>query len=167
MNTNVEKEVTAEMHTDYIKEDAEFFRLGLLSGYIKADEVITWADSIIAQDETPVYEILEVSTATGFDDLIVKLSRVAGQYEWDRVLRRFFYVLHTTLSQNHEYATRIAHVLYNAMLEHEQKFLPDIQHSIYYFDDGFDLADSGVYGNRESLTQELLDFLFEQSKEQI
>ena len=148
-----------------IKEDAEFFKLGLLAGYVTPQEVIQWADTLIAQQDKPSGEILDISIATSPDDLVVKLRKIEGAYDWSRVVQRFFNIVYDALQQDHSRAASIARDLYHLMHACEQEFSPDIQHAIYYFDDGFDLANQRIYGNSQQLTQELLDFLQRQIRE--
>lgn len=44
------------------KDIAEVYRLGLTIGLFTVDEVVSWADSIIAVDDNPEFALIEVST---------------------------------------------------------------------------------------------------------
>lgn len=144
---------------DAIKEDAEFYRLGCITQYISQQQVIAWADRIIAQSDRPSSEIIDVSIASGMNDLIAKLARVQGEYDWNRVLQRFFRLLYDVLCHAPDQAETVAHTLYALMFECQHELSSTIEQAIYYFDDGFDLANQKICGDIQGLTNELLAFL--------
>ena len=146
-----------------LKEDSEMYRLWLLTGYAKIEDVIKWADEIIEKLDSPPHEIIEVSLASGIPDIISKLQEVKGEFDFNKVFKRFLGMLYQHLSANSSDAKHIAHWLYNFMFECKHELPSEIEEYIYYFDDGFDLAVLGYYENLEDLTKEFKEFLFKHS----
>jgi hypothetical protein len=107
--------------SEKIKEDAEFLRLGCLAGYIGYAQVIKWADNIIAQSAQPSYSIIEIATAKGRDDLLAKLEQLEGEYDQNRVLKRFFWLLYQRLSEDKNRAQEITNRLYEFMLQYQDE----------------------------------------------
>lgn len=142
-----------------IKEDAELLLLGLTTGYATVEEVIDWADKVITDYDSPPIEVLEISALEGVDDTIVKLRKMKGEYDWSVVFARFLGLLHRKLLEDRTKARQMVNRLYLLMIEYREKLPEEIEHSIYYFDDGYDLASNGVYGDINDLTDEFLDFL--------
>ena len=64
-----------------VKEQSEVYRLGLLIGYFKINEVIHWADSIILIEDYPDVGVVDVSLAggKGVNEVISQLDNVKGK----------------------------------------------------------------------------------------
>ena len=153
MDTNRQKE----------KEDAEVLRLGLITGCVNLSDVTKWADEIIAKCDDSPMEIIDVAMSKEANDLITKLQKIRGIYDWNRVLRRFFRLLYDSLLEHPEGARTMAHQLYVLMMHCEIELPSDLQTQIHYFDDGFELAVRGIYGDVVDLTRQLNDFLLRNS----
>ncbi len=55
---------------DRIKEDAEFYRIGLASGYVNLEGVKKWADKLIEQNDNTSDEIIEISLSSEINAII-------------------------------------------------------------------------------------------------
>jgi len=68
-----------------IKEQAETYRLGLLIGYFKVEDVIHWSDSTILNEDIPDIGVINVSYAEskGINEVIATLENVKGKIDTD------------------------------------------------------------------------------------
>lgn len=147
------------MNTEVIKEEAELYRLLLITGFAKCEEVVAWADKIIETTENPPDQVIEISITTKINDIISMLGQIKGDYDFNAIFKKFLGTLFERLSLDSAVAAKLAHKLYVFMFECEHELPPEIEKMIYYFDDGFDLAVQGVYGNVNDLTSEFKAFL--------
>src|SRR5687767_4871764 len=72
-----------------VKEQAEALRLGLLAGYVTPDEVVAWADGLIAAGGVPEPELIAVSLGGGkpVAELARALDAFRGEVSRPRLVR--------------------------------------------------------------------------------
>jgi post-segregation antitoxin (ccd killing protein) len=80
-------------------EDAAFYRAAVLLGLIRGDEVIRWADGVLAEDSPPAL-FVEIAT-TPPDDLTLLRQRLfdaGGERESVEIVRRLIGLVHGDLA---------------------------------------------------------------------
>lgn len=145
-----------------MKVQAEVYRLGLLSGYFANDNVINWADQVIAEEEKPDIEIIDVAFGKHLKsiDLARLLENVKGEIEAELPFKILLGLYSKELKEKTKTPSEVAKSVYFALNSiTTTKPSSKEEQLIYYFDDRFDLAIAGVYGNLQDLENELRDFL--------
>jgi hypothetical protein len=143
-----------------LKVQAEVYRLGLLSGYFTNDDVINWADHVIAEEDQPAIEVIDIAFGKRLTsvDLARLLEKVKGEVKEDLPFKIMLGLYSKQLKTHDTTFAEIVKSLY-LMLENRVT-IPDKEvEMILYFDDGFDLAVAGYYGNLQDLESELREFL--------
>lgn len=143
-----------------MKEQAEFYRVGLLLGSLKLADVIAWCDSIIMAEALPDINIIEasISGSKGVNAVADALSQVRGDFDKSAVTRRIFRSMFDLVSQDRKQAPKIARQLYHMAIDND---VPndEAEPEMWYFWDAIDLAVDGIHGDEEKLIDEMLQFL--------
>ena len=145
--------------TNY-KEDAEFFRCGLLAGDVTVQETVAWADAVIAQEPAPDPTIIEVALAGRQPpaNVVALLRAVPGAADSIRVRRRLLARMLQVLEVDPTHGERISRWLYQLAAHGE---LPEASFGWQPFalEDTFELARTGVYGSQVAAVNELREYL--------
>jgi len=144
-----------------IREEAQALRAGLIGRWITLSEVVSWADARIAEDagrETPQLFDLALLRADAVGQAVSLLGSVPGPWNPGAVGRRIAVLVHRGLRTGALTERQAATALYVALRE---GLSPDAEFEgmAYYFDDGVDLANNGVFGSLAELRVEMLDYL--------
>lgn len=143
-----------------MKEQAEFYRVALISGLVEVSEVIAWCDSVIMAEESPDVAIIEASLfgSQGKYHVAEALSEAAGDCNSQQVRSRIFRLMHDLVVHDRKQALRVAWLLYRMALDnggpHEEN-----EPEMWHFYDAIDLAAEGIYGDEQKLIDEMLEFL--------
>ncbi|RYG66710.1 hypothetical protein EON80_14910 [bacterium] len=128
-----------------IKEDAEFYRLGLESRLCTVEEAIAWCDAVIMEEAEPDVAIIDASLegSSGSDTVAGELRGVKGKVEEIVVLRRFFAYLLDLLVRDQGYGYRIAaHLTDMTSLYNDGERFPGVDWSeVYDLDLYFEMPD--------------------------
>ncbi|MBM0745549.1 hypothetical protein JOY44_29915 (plasmid) [Phormidium sp. CLA17] len=143
-----------------MKEQAEFYRVGLLLGSVKLADVIAWCDSVIMAEASPDINIIEasVSGSKGINAVADALSQVKGEFDKRALTRRIFRSMFDLVSQDRKQAPKVAGWLYHMATDND---VPndEAEPEMWCFWDAIDLAVDGIYGDEEKLVDEMLQFL--------
>jgi len=103
-----------------VKEQAEVLRHSLVAGCISRDDVVEWALSMVAEDDRPVAEIIEIAVAGNVSrgHLVELLAAVPGCADRALVLRRVPGVLDAALQADPSTGEAIAKWLLIVMVSH-------------------------------------------------
>lgn len=98
-----------------LKELAEVFRLGLMIGYYKPDEVIKWADSRVMHDNALGVSLIEVSLpgSKGINEVISKLDDVKGEQVIQKPARAILGLLYRDLASGKNSLETVTYQLYS------------------------------------------------------
>jgi hypothetical protein len=143
-----------------LKEDAEFLRLALVTGYAIPREAIAWADRVI-EATTPDLAVIEVALAPArVSDTAASLRAVPGAADPVRVRRRLLGRMLEAVDADPRRAEEVASALCRLAGEGE---LPRAEFGTdpYLLDDSFELARGGIFGDREAVVEELRSYLRE------
>ena len=146
-----------------MKEQAEFYRVGLLLGLFKISDVIAWCDSVIMAEAAPDLAIIEASMSggKGVDAVVSALSEMKGEFDSRSVKKRIFRSMHDLVNQDREQALRIARLLYGMAFD-DFAWNEEIEQEMRSFDNAFDDVAYRNY-TEEKITDEMLQFLKKQS----
>ena len=144
-----------------IREEAQALRAGLIGGWMPVSDVVSWADARIAEEfgrETPQLYDLALLQADAVGQAVSLLGSVTGTWNPGAVGRRIAVLVHRSLRSGALTERQAATALYVAPRE---GLSPDAEFEgmAYYFADGVDLANNGVYGSLAELRTEMLDYL--------
>ena len=137
------------------KELLTLFKVGLASGLISKEEVTKWADEIITQEAEPDIFFIELSLIKSKSEGI---SYLGSFLDLDSLAngKAILGLLYKRLKEGQE-LERIVRTMYN--LKDEADFTELEKGYIYQIDDGFDLANTKVYGSLDNVRNETTDFL--------
>jgi hypothetical protein len=137
------------------KELFTLFKAGLASGLISKEEVTKWADEIILLEDEPNIFFIELSLIKSKNEGI---SYLGEHLESDSLAKgkAILGLLYKRFKEGQE-LERIVRTMYN--LRDEADFTELERGYIYQIDDGFDLANSKIYGSLDNVRQETADFL--------
>jgi len=142
------------------KESAETLRIELTLGMRSISEVVAWADDVVARDQIPDSEILELATCghSTEQEVCVLLDAVRGERVSARAAGRVLGTLRTSLAADPARGEEIARQIYEMAL---RGFLPEEEFGWepYSLEDNFFLATCGYYGDHASAVRMLDDFL--------
>ncbi|HSW53442.1 MAG TPA: hypothetical protein VLH59_00010 [Ignavibacteriaceae bacterium] len=145
------------------KEQAEIFRHLLAAGFIKVEDVISWADSIIVKEREPDFEIIEISLSSSKPKVEVTslLHKVKGDYNSVDVIRKSMVEIHKVLVKEPIRGYEIAKWLIQLA---ESGELPEDEFNSepYGILDSFDLARNKIYGTEQEASSRLIIYLQEQ-----
>lgn len=97
-----------------IKEQAEVFKLGLLVGFFKTEEVIRWADSILAAEDNPHLGVIDVAFAgsKGINEIITQLDNIKDQINVSIPVQTLLGFLYKELIDQKSTVVEVARKLY-------------------------------------------------------
>ena len=129
-----------------LKETAELYRVGLISGFINIDDVIAWADSVIEVESSPDPGILEVSVSRNKcpEDVAHELEKVCGICDLQVPIRQLLKLMHEAVTRDQQKAGEIAGAL---RMMAQRNFVPDAEAEwkMFYLLDAFADAHYGYY----------------------
>jgi len=131
-------------------------------GFAEPAPIVAWVDELIVAQDRPDWFLLDASLAERrVPELVSALESFAdrtGSPPPQLVAHALLGHLHQWLLRHPEDGRRIARLLHHMVVESD---LParGAEGDMYYFDDAYDLADSGVYGSVENVNDELKSFL--------
>jgi hypothetical protein len=142
-----------------LKEQAQALRIGYVAGYIAPKKVIAWADDIIECSITAEPEIIRVSISENQPaaELAAALDAIPGEVRPAAVANLVLHQMAEAMRRDPSIGQVLARTLYemylNGLVSHEA------EREMGYFDDAFDLAQSGAYGSIDKVQSELMAFL--------
>lgn len=138
---------------------AAYYRLGLQLGTHSVADVITWADSEIAELVEPPVELIDLALMQNSSraDVAGKLGALTGTIKALDVLDSVLGKAHEVLKTDPTFGPTLAHGLY-ALYEECSYEIPDRLIPIAGFDDEYALAMQGTYGTVEDVYLDLLAF---------
>lgn len=138
---------------------AEVYRLGLISGFFTKDEVIEWADEVIAKERQPEQAIIELSLgqSSNTSNFTVLLRVVSGQRDTATAFHTLMGLYAKRLRKDTLAGLAIARRL------RQLSSAEDLYESgtLSWLEDIYILASNNVYGTTEEATKELQSFLEE------
>ncbi len=141
------------------KNRVEAYAIALSHGFVDLQKAVSWADSVITQEESPDPALIDASLSVeNMNDMLSALHRVSGVTDPMRIARLLFADMLQAVRSDPRHAKRIARVLYSMALE---GIVPDdtAESEMLYFDDAFALAISQDYGTEAEVKKELGEFL--------
>jgi hypothetical protein len=143
------------------KSEAEALRIAYGAGIVPRSDVIEWAYAAIDEDEGPDPAILEIVTASRVDDSVFHevLGAVSGTPDPAQVGSLVLRKLAEGRSRGTVSVANAAHGLY-ALAQHDWcAFSEGDRASMLRFDDEFELAAGGIYGDVSVVSAEIDAFL--------
>jgi len=153
------------MHNDLNKNVAEVFRLAIRRGIVGYSDVLSEVEAIIEQIEDPSADLVEVYNSRGVEDLLYALNDVKGDSSNEMVKIGLMSLLRKRLEDELITAEQVIKSLYQIFIEKELEFTDSEREDILRLDDGYDLANSGIYGDVEEVIMEINEFLLNYSQE--
>ncbi len=97
-----------------IKEQAEIYKIGLMIGYFKAVDVISWVDNIIANNKNPDSGIIEISLSgsKGINAVISQLDNIKGKTNNNVQVKTILGLLYKDLISKYDTVFEMARKLY-------------------------------------------------------
>ena len=145
-----------------IAHDAQRMSLLFQYGVLTGDEVISWADSVIVQMDSPPDSLLQLSMTapdkTG--DIISHLRQLSSGSDYWAALRSAIPQIRDFVVAHPDGAESIANHLFHTAC-HAPDRVPKDLHFMFRFDDAFSLARDGVYGEPQAVYR---DFICELEK---
>jgi hypothetical protein len=144
-----------------ITQDAEKMNLLLQFGVRDGNDVIAWADSLIVQMDAPPDVLLELSMTAPDKtaDIVSCLNRLKSGSDFWPAFRSTLPSIREYLVLHPERAESVAHRLYHACCWFSYSDVPEDLHFVYQFDDAFELASDGIFGNRRRVYRAFIDEL--------
>lgn len=141
-----------------LKSDASALLFGLDRGYLRAEEVVEWADNLILKSRTVPTEISNISLSRGVMSAIQKHLHVlvetfGSQPDPQATLK----CMQQVLALHPERAERLASALIH-LFAGEESTSPAAAEA-HHVDYSFELAASGVQGSYDSASSELRSYL--------
>ena len=149
------------------REEAQALRAGLIGNVVNISEVVSWADGRIAQGQgSTAPQLFDLALLRPGDSAaaVTLLGAVPGEWNAAAAGRHIARLVQGRLLSGSITERQAATALHIAMRE---GLVPDetFEGMAYHFDDGVDLALSGVYGSLADLRTEMLEYLSLVSKE--
>jgi hypothetical protein len=147
------------------KEQAEALRVGLLAGYVLPDEIVSWADGLIAAGDVPEPELIEVSLSgrKSVDELARALKAIKGDVYRPRLARVILGQMAAAVRRDAATGRAVARQLEQMYFE-DLVPSPEARDQMGRLDDAFALAESGSWGTLAEVQTELVEFLSEWTK---
>jgi hypothetical protein len=145
-----------------LKDTAEVYRIGLVTGLFIKNDVIKWADKIIEDEENIEYEIIEISLMQNSKtaDIALKLDEINGIPNNQDVLYTFLGLCSYAYAKNKFSDDEICTFLYRLVASQTYiRLESDIEQKIHYLSDGYYLASEGTYGDLNVICKDLKNFL--------
>lgn len=150
------------MSTNF-RNRAEAMAVGLEIGSVGVDDVVAWADSVIASEAEPHWSVCELATmGRSYEpDVVQALREVPGELDDTWVRHEVIRQLARGLAQDRTRADKIAQALYNLAMAEE---LPDdeLRSVAWWAWDALSVADDGIVEEtRDQVIDKMLDALQE------
>jgi hypothetical protein len=147
-----------------IKDTADFFRLGLVTGLIDKPSVVAWADSVIEERQEIDPAIIDVCLAGSrpVGEMISMLRQVKGSMRPEVSLGMLLAYAAEIHRDRNERTGQIVLGLFR--LTRMEDLPQDVEMKLHRLDDGLYLAREGYYGSKSSVTMALQDWLSEYSE---
>ena len=135
-------------------------RVGYQLGLVTRKEVIEWADGVIAGEDDPPYDVIELALMSKAhpEDILGRLHALSPGASTVSVLPRVLGKLSHRLRENPALGSTVARALWGIYVESGYD-VPSALNPICCFDDGYALAVDGVYGSEEEVFRDLLAFV--------
>ena len=140
-----------------------FFRLGLVTGLVERQTVITWADRQILERAVPNETIIELSLASGkpYSQIIWMLNHMQGAVDYNLAteynpLKMLFACAEQLLAEDPNRAKQIAQGL--SLLLAEEYLPKEIRNQLYSLEGNLEAYQIGLI-NPEDFKNHLIDFL--------
>lgn len=141
------------------QESAAFFKRGLRLGTHSVGEIIEWADSCIAECDSPSSDLIDLAMMAKSNPIDVegKLGQLAGDIGHLEVAPAVLAAAHKVLLSDPSFGPVLARGLYALYVDCGYD-VPDCLKAIAGFDDEYALAKQGIYGTEEDVYNQLLSF---------
>lgn len=98
-----------------IKEISEVFKLGLMIGYFRLEEISTWVDSRILNEDIPNNDLIEVSFSfsSGINEIISRLGNVTGKLDLQKPAKIMLGLVYKEMVSRRSSINDITHRLYS------------------------------------------------------
>jgi hypothetical protein len=142
-------------------DDFEVKRLQLDYGLISVPDVISWADGIIAESDVPENAIIDLALSGKKtpDDIVFQLAKLAIGCDRYRAMRFVLGQMHLALQKNRTLGRGFAHKLLQFAVDNFHREFPENLMFIYCIDDEYDLAEQGLHGSIDSVTDKFIENL--------
>lgn len=142
-----------------LAQEAQRLSLLFKYGVVSAGELISWADSQIAELDSPPEALLELSITFPDDTggIISRLHRLSAGADIWSAMRAALPRIRDYVTARPQDAEHIANHFYLTALTFEP--VPTDLRFLYRFDDAFYLAREGTYGDRETIYKDFLSEL--------
>jgi len=138
---------------------AEAYHRALEFGIADVSEVDTWVDSVIVAEPRPAFAFIEASSAGGEPGaLLAALREVPGVADAGARRRLIFGIMSRALDRDPCAIKRIVRALYSMALDGDVPD-PDGEQWMWSLDDALDLAEQGIYGHKDDVRRDLVQFL--------
>jgi hypothetical protein len=143
-----------------LKETAEYYRVGVLVGFVRMADAIAWTDSVIAAEDDPDIALIEASMCGHKrpEDFASALAQLAGVANRNTVIQRLLKSMYDAVVQDKSQAQHIAHCLYMMAIE---GYAPDQEAQSYMMgiEDELYLVEGAAPKYIQKVVEELINFL--------
>ena len=142
-----------------ITKSAAYYRLGLQLGVHRVADVIAWADSQIANSDSPPTSLIDIALMKNANpiDVMGKLKELSGYVSSLDVIDMVLGAANLVLKEDPSFGPALARGLYDFFVECEYN-IPEHLQDIAGFDDEYALAAQGTYGSVDEVYKNLLLF---------
>ena len=140
-----------------IRTQAEAFACALEVGAVVVDDVIMWADAIIAREDHPHWAICELATCRREypPDVVHRLRDVPGVPDLAVSRGLVLQMLRASLTRDPRCASQVAHSLFDLAMADEIAD-PDLEALAWWAWDALDLADAHmIQDTREDIVEKM------------
>ena len=132
--------------------------MGLRLGLLDPSQVQKWVDEQILKDQDPSDELLDLAFlgTDNVHELISSLRATRDETEDFDVLRKLLSELDGFPFENIDACAKLAKDLYGILCDYDYQ-CPEDFNFIYHFDDAFDLALRGTWGNPAEVQKDFKD----------
>ena len=139
-------------------EQAKAYTEALKLGAVQLESLVQWADAVIAKENEPSYEFIELALCKKDSDALTCLESIATNANEESSYKILFGILHQELKNgNCTYANVAKRLYFWSAYETELKGYSDF---IGFWDE-LDLAESGQHGDPVQVKKDILATLFE------
>ena len=146
------------------KEEVEVYRLGLLIGYFSKQITVEWADKIIEKSDKPDYIFIETSLSKNKDknEIIHLLESFKGKYNKNLPVKILVSLMHQDLKD--DIITALEFSRYFNRLSEVSEVPSEDKIWMICFDDEYEEARGGLFGDIDSLNKELINYFSKYKK---
>ena len=138
---------------------AKYHEMGLLLGILKPTDVQLWVDDQISKADEPSEILIELAFAgNSVNELISLLSQLKTNTDDYTIIKQLLADIKDEDILDIEFCRRLADSLYNLYVQNDYE-APDDLTEIAFFDDGYELAEKGLYGTIDSWHSEFKSFV--------